>query len=271
MARWQKVETGVIYLCIPVFLVLFTFFSIPFMLLSSIAIVTLIFCLHNSWRREEYKDFHWQTLVRYWPLLLLSLVVTYLCVVSPFKIWDWEKHYAVFNALVQNPWPPIVELNEQSYFLRYFPAWYILPSLLAKIFGSQLLTIFIFIWTTVGVFISLFLAFSYLQKIRQLLAAALVFFFFAGLDLVGAWLNGYVPPPFPHWPNIWISWGEIWPALTGLAWTPQHVFRRLDRSMPIHIQSSSCCRIQCSNNCDDLSVVNFSSYWTNPYCIVGID
>lgn len=219
---------AIAYLSLPVFLVLFTFFTVPYVLLSAVALVVLSFCLHNSQLSKQHKDFCWQSLAKYWPLLLFSLVVTYFCVVSPFKVWDWEKHYAVFNALVQRPWPPVVELNEQSYFLRYFPSWYVLPSLFAKIFDHQLLIFFMFLWTATGVFIALLLAFSNLQgKQRHFFAAALVFFLFSGLDIIGAWLYGYVPPFLPHWPQIWvirgqISWGEIWPALTSLAWTPQH-------------------------------------------------
>lgn len=212
---------AIAYLSLPVFLVLFTFFSTPFVWLSAIALVVLLFCLLNS--QQDTKVYHKIKIRHCWPLLLVALVVTYLCVVSPFDIWDWEKHYAIFNALINKSWPPVVELKEQTYFLRYFTAWYALPSLFAKIFGTQLLTLAIFIWTTAGVFIALLLAFSYLSKTSHLFTATLVFFCFAGLDLVGAYLHGYVPPFFMHWPNIWISWGELWPALTGLAWVPQHV------------------------------------------------
>lgn len=215
---------AVVYLSIPVFLILFTFFSTPFVLMSAVALIVIVFCLYKCQQSGHSRDFRLRIFVDYWPLLLVSLVVTYLCVVSPFKIWDWEKHYAVFNSLIQNSWPPVVELGEQTWFLRYFPAYYVLPALFAKILGSQLLTVSMFIWTATGLFTALFLAFSHLQqKPRHLFVAALIFFFFAGLDIVGAWLNGYVPPLYPHWPQIWISWGEIWPALTGIAWTPQHV------------------------------------------------
>ncbi len=210
------------YLSLPVFMFLLAAFSLPFTLLSAVALVALVFCLFNSWQRGQTRPPR-SKIKNYAPLLLTALVVTYFCTVSPFDIWDWEKHYAILNALIQNPWPPVIELNEQTYFLRYFTAWHVLPALFAKIFGTQYLTAVLFIWTATGVFIALALAFSYLRKPSHLFLAALVFFFFAGLDLIGAWLHGYVPPLFMHWPNIWISWGEMWPALTGLAWTPQHV------------------------------------------------
>lgn len=163
---------AIAYLSLPVFLVLFTFFSTPFVWLSAIALVVLLFCLLNS--QQDTKVYHKIKIRHCWPLLLVALVVTYLCVVSPFDIWDWEKHYAIFNALINKSWPPVVELKEQTYFLRYFTAWYALPSLFAKIFGTQLLTLAIFIWTTAGVFIALLLAFSYLSKTSHLFTVPLM-------------------------------------------------------------------------------------------------
>ncbi len=214
---------AIAYLSIPVFIILFSFLSMPFVPIIAIALIVLVFCLCRSRYVERGKDFSFQMLVHYWPLLLISLVVTYICVVSPFKIWDWEKHFAVLNTLVESSWPPVVKLNEQTWFLRYYLGWYVVPSLFAKVFESQLLTFFMFIWTATGVFTTLFLAFSYLRKTSHLFIAVSVFFLFSGLDIIGCWLNDYTPSLFPHWPQIWAGWGEIWPALTSIAWAPQHV------------------------------------------------
>ena len=214
---------AIAYLSIPVFLVLFTFFSMPFVLLSAAALIVLVFCLCQFRHAHSNNNLNLRTLIDYWPLLLVSAIVTYLCVVSPFKIWDWEKHFAVLNTLAASSWPPVVDVHEQTWFLRYYLAWYAVPALLTKIFGSQLLTAFIFIWTATGVFTTLLLAFKSLSKASHLFIAVAVFFSFSGLDIIGAWLNGSVPGIYPHWPQIWAGWGEIWPALTGLAWTPQHV------------------------------------------------
>ena len=174
---------AIAYLSIPVFLVLFTFFSIPFVLLSAIALVVLVFCLYNYLQSGYTKDFRLRFLVKYWPLILISIVVTYLCVVSPFKVWDWEKHFAVLNTLVESSWPPVVKLNEETWFLRYYLGWYIVPALLAKMFGSQLLTAFMFIWTATGVFTTLFLAFSHFRKMHHFLLPRQYFSFSLGWTL----------------------------------------------------------------------------------------
>ena len=214
---------AIAYLSIPVFIIFFSFLSMPFVPIIAIALIVLVFCLCRSRYIERGEDFSFQMLVHYWPLLLISLVVTYICVVSPFKVWDWEKHFAVLNTLVESSWPPVVKLNEQTWFLRYYLGWYVVPALLAKMFGAQLLTAFMFIWTATGVFTTLFLAFSHFRKTHHFFIATTVFFLFSGLDIIGAWLNDYTPLTWPNWPQIWVGWGEIWPAFTGISWSPQHV------------------------------------------------
>ena len=215
---------AIAYLSLPVFIVLFTFFSMPFVLLSAAALVVLIFCIHNSWQSKQNKAFCWQSLIKHWPLLLVALVVTFPCIVYPIKVWDWEKHYAVFDFLIRTTWPPVLELNEQPHFLRYWIAWYIVPALLAKIFGAHLLTFFMYVWTTIGIFIALFLAFRYLQKPRHLFVAALVFFFFSGVDAAMLlFYPGYSEPLSTHWFQWWTAWGHIGSNLFNIVWIPQHL------------------------------------------------
>ena len=215
---------AIVYLSLPVFLVLFTFFSIPYVLLSSAALVVLIFCLHNSWQREDGKNFCWQSLVKYWPLLLVSIVITCLCVISPSaSIWDWDRNYPVFNLLIDNPWLHAIEIHDQAYFLRYYVAWYAVPSLFAKIFGVHLLTLFVVIWTTLGIVGMLFLAFSHLNKTSYLFVAALIFFFFSGLDILYAFYYGYVEPVNSRWLQWYNGWGHIGSNIFNAAWVPQHL------------------------------------------------
>ena len=215
------------YLILPVFLVLFTFFSTPFVISSSVALVILIFCLQRSQQLGK-TTFCLQAhnLAKYWPLLLVSLIATYFCVVSPFDSWDWQKHYAFFNLLSgEGSWPPVIEFNGHTWFLRHHLAWYIVPTLLTKIFGSQLLTASLFIWTTTGLFVALMLAFHNLNKTKHLFVAALVFLFFSGLDIVGAWLTSNITMPSISWLQWWAGeklFGTA-PTLICLQYSPHHI------------------------------------------------
>ena len=173
------------YLAFPVFVILFTFFSLPFMLLSALALVTLIFYLHRTYQLGNHLPLK-ALLLNYWPLLLISLLVSYLCV-YPFDAIDWRNYMAAFNLLEESYWPPVYELDGQTWFLRYYLAWFIPPALLAKILGQQTLMVGMFIWTAVGLIMTMLLAFRNLHKKHLLIIASLVFFLFSGLDLVGAW------------------------------------------------------------------------------------
>ena len=215
---------AIAYLSLPIFIVLFTFFSTPFVILSSISLVVFIFCLHNSWQNTQDKNLCWQYLIKYWQLMLFILILTAICIVFPIDVWDWEKHFAVMNTLVESSWPPVVDLNEETWFLRYCIAWYILPALLAKLFGLQFITLVTVIWTATGLFIAMLLAFHNISKSPRLLKAVLIFLVFSGLDIVGALLNNSLPAlRYPQWPQTWVGWGEMWPVLTGIAWIPQHL------------------------------------------------
>ena len=214
---------GVVYLSIPVFLVLFTFFSAPFVLLSAIALVLLVFCLYKSHYEGSNIDLHLQTLTRYWPLLLVSLTIAYLSLVYPFKCQDWGKHFAILNTLIGQSWPPVIEVNEQTWFLRYCVAWHALPALFAKILGLQSLTVAMVIWTAAGLFIALVLAFHNVRNTWFLFVSALVFFFFSGLDIIAIFSHAHIEPVTPWWLHWWTRWGYIGSNLAHIAWSPQHI------------------------------------------------
>ena len=214
---------GIVYLSIPVFLVLFTFFSAPFVLLSAIALVLLVFCLYKSPYEGSKIDLHLQTLYRCWPLLLVSLTIAYLSLVYPFKYQDWGKHFAVLNTLIGQSWPPVIDVDEQTWFLRYYVAWYTLPALFAKILGLQSLTAAMVFWTVTGLFIALMLAFHNMRKTWPLFVSALVFFFFSGLDIVRIFFQHPVEPVNANWLNWWLGIGVVGSNLFYVAWIPQHM------------------------------------------------
>ena len=214
---------ALIYLALPVFIILFSFFNTMYLVLSSIALVILIFFLAKQWRDA---NFHFFTLVKYWPLLLVSLTITYLSLAYPFvgkNEGDWLKHFAILNTLIRESWPPVIEFNEQTWFLRYYAAWYALPALFAKILGLQSLTVAMVIWTAAGLFIALVLAFHNVRKTWFLFVSALVFFFFSGLDIVRIFFQHHVEPVNPGWLSWWHGIGHVSSNLYSIAWVPQHI------------------------------------------------
>ena len=208
---------AILYLIIPVFIILFTFFSTPFVVPSAAALIILVFCLYRTYHSES----GWQlkSLLRYWPLLLVSLIVTYSCV-YPFDSVDWRNYLAAFNLLAESTWTPVYEYNGHTWFLRY----YIPPALVTKVIGGQFLMHSMFIWTAAGLILAMLLAFRNLHKKHLLIIAPLVFFLFSGLDIVGAWLVGMTELPNPYYLNWWGGqWlFEIFANLNAFSYSPHH-------------------------------------------------
>ena len=212
----------VIYLCIPLFLFLFTFLNLWFAALSAVLLVVLVCCVWHT--HAQQKTPLPMSLYRYWPLLLVVTGLVYGGIWSPFNYWDWQKHFAIFNLLIDQAWPPHIELVGQEHFLRYGLGWYLVPALLARVIGFVALTPTMFLWTLLGTCLALLLGLRELHKWWHLLLATLVFFFFSGLDLVGAWFmkNLASTPVDPHWLQWWVGWGQIAPNVFGITWVPQH-------------------------------------------------
>ena len=201
------------YLAFPVFIILFSFFSYPLVISSAIALITIILCLHKS--HQQGGDRQLKPLIKYWPLLLVSLVVTYACTALPLGECNWERTYAIFNLLMERSWPPVLILDEQMWFIRYYLAWYVVPTLFAKILGPQFLEPTLFVYTFTGLFIVLILAFHNFHKVRHLFAASLIFLFFSGLDLIGAWLTNNIEPLNQYWLSGWAK-GKVFAIFSNI-------------------------------------------------------
>ena len=153
--------------------------------------------------------------------------------------FDWIKHRLVFLELSRGDWPT----NLPSYLetpaqLRYYLGYYMVPGLIARLFGVAMLNWAVPLWTWCGASLVLIL-FSRDYRGWKILAAALILMLFGGMDFVrnilfdGAqWLE--LRAGFDGWP--WIGLGRIsleWGGHYGLAlqytsptvallWVPQH-------------------------------------------------
>ena len=214
---------GIIFLSIPIFLFLFTFLSTPFIISSSLALASLIFYLYRL--QLEHDSFLSLRLFRkYWPLLLVSFIISYISLSYPFESNDWKKHFAFFNILRENSWPPIFYFDKQTWFLRHHLAFYLVPSLFTKIFGQYFLITAAIVWTTIGLFITMSLAFHSVQRASHLFIAALVFFLFSGLDIISVTIfyPGYNMELYQGWLQWRYGIGQISSNLFNITWVPTH-------------------------------------------------
>ncbi len=215
---------AVIYLCLPLFLLLFTFFNLWFTTLSAVLLVVLVCYIHRTRPTATSLPQPWY---RYWPMLLVVAGIVYGGVWSPFNCLDWVRHFATLNLLIEHDWPPQITRVGQEHFLRYSLGWYLVPALTARILGLVALTPTMFLWTLLGVCLALLFVLREMRRPQHVLLATLVFFFFSGLDLVGAYFMWFTEnlassPPGPDWLQWWAGWGQIATNVVGVTWVPQH-------------------------------------------------
>ena len=207
-------------LSLPIFVLLFSFFSIYYVVLSSCCIVALVYIFywqHVGETQQQALALHWRHLV----LLVIVGIIVWFCTGAVF-VTDWYKHYVLFNVLHAEAWPPLPTLNEQPHLLRYALGWYMLPALAAKIGGLATLQVAIVIWSTLCLFTALFITWRGVTRTWQMCIAVLIFFCFSGVDFLGAWLMDFTHDFFSPKLQWWFHDNSFKPNLFSIVWIPQH-------------------------------------------------
>ena len=143
---------AIIYLSLPLALWLVGYFhwwvGVP---LCALLVVSLWRCLAGPW---EFR-----LLANLFPMLAISILFVALTPMSglvvPFEGGDWAKHRSLLTDLVQSDWPAQTQVvgeqrEEESAYLRYYLAFYLVPAFIAKPFGLPGLNWAVPLWTLLG-------------------------------------------------------------------------------------------------------------------------
>ena len=210
-----------LYLLVPSVIILLWFSGWP--ILAATAAVGALFW--TTARPKYHYGFLSTLLVGTWPYIILSASVVWIMgVLPPFaQNSDWFKHYAIFNALTDNAWPPRLITGDGFGTLRYYLAYYAVPSLAGKFFGRSFLSIAIFSWTTLGIYLALVLAFGWRERaMASVFTLGSVFLLFSGADFIGTKYTGVSFGPPMHFEWWWKPFGQLSSNITNLFWAPQH-------------------------------------------------
>jgi hypothetical protein len=118
-----------------------------------------------------------------------------------FQNLDFIIRNAVFRDLIQYHWPVIypADPNNPVRALVYYIGFWMPAALLGKLAGWNVASLFLFLWTWLGVI--LVVAQMRVRMGTSLLAAALLLIFFSGMDALGVLYMRYI---FPNiYPNLW--------------------------------------------------------------------
>ena len=138
---------GYLYLPIFIFLLGWTsiFISVPVLVFSLIAIYFATKKIYNENMKKTSSDFC-EILIVFFIFFLFFVLVGHSDLFA--QDFDWHKHHAIFNDLLNYEWP-VVYKNDSM--LTYYLGQYIVPSLIGKIFHSSLVMIWsIPIWNAAG-------------------------------------------------------------------------------------------------------------------------
>lgn len=178
------------------------------------ALIYVVYCLASEWTRPT-------RIPRYvlWTLPVAFAWTTAAGIVplGGYLNGDWAKHFAVLNALVERPWPVVID----GQYLRYSVAYYLPAALAGKVGGLGILSWAIAAWTIAGLWLLFCMICERLDSSARQIAAVAVFMIFSGADVVGTIFTNYRQGPGNHF-EWWARIGELPSNTTTLFWTPQH-------------------------------------------------
>lgn len=182
-----------------------------------------------------------------------------------FQEVDFYVRNPIFKALVEEKWPLCIDLSRQTLEVRedigadivgfsyYFTYW--LPAaLFGKITSMAYANMALLLWTFLGLFI-LILNISRITKM-DILFLAVIMFFFAQPDIVGALLNGGNRWTFQHWNPVGIYEGFV-----------ASLFLVFNQALPCWVIVVLILRLKDLRNLAFVASVLFSY---SPWCTIGI-
>ena len=136
---------------------------------------------------------------------------------------DWYVRDAVLHDLSTRPWP--VQYSVQSDALPVLlraPLGYFLPAaLLARLFDASLASLFLFVWSLIGVVITFLLMAGPHKRVAAFALLLFLFVFFSGMDLIG-YLVLHDQPGIGQHIEWWAFIFQYSSITTQLFWVPNH-------------------------------------------------
>jgi hypothetical protein len=134
---------------------------------------------------------------------------------------DWVPRFAVLRDLVIEAWPPrYIDDAGNAMLLRAPPGYYLPPAVVARLAGLAHADAILLGWTWLGV--ALFFCANLAGTPGQKLAAALLFAFASGLDVIGLLLRSGALPQLTQHIEWWAGGMQYSSNATLLFWVPNH-------------------------------------------------
>ncbi|MAT42511.1 MAG: hypothetical protein CL609_09235 [Anaerolineaceae bacterium] len=204
------IVSAYLFFIIPLILFFFGWLKLIVSVIFSILLIMgFILCLRN-WEFLAYKLSYKRTQFLIFTIILVGIWLVFSGIGGlGFQNDDFSGRNAMLRDLISHTWPvhydysdqPILQeiFGDQGALIYYFSFW--LPSaLVGKFFGWKVANYFLFLWTGIGVLLTILLIARYVKKTN--IGYLIIFIFWGGLDIIGfVLLNdlnlfGNTQPPF---------------------------------------------------------------------------
>jgi len=190
-------KIGVGYLLFPYFLFFWGWLRLP------IAILLICALIFSFWRFTYLTDREYSAKEEFSiPWLVVAIAVVLIGIwllysgVGHFsdQVGDYKKHNLILAHLINQDWPVIQKITDKSsYILIYYIAYYLPASIVGKYFGIVVANAFQFLFSLIGILLSIYLLFTIIGR-RKILYVVILFILFGGMDILGGQLlNGSLP------------------------------------------------------------------------------
>ncbi len=216
-----------IYLALPLFI-----FFMGWLDYGWAALLTLLYGLafYKAYAGIATQDYVWQLSGSV--VLMLAGIAVFWCFFAGigyfyYQSFDYHFRNAVFRDLITYDWPVMYDRADTP--MVYYMAFWLFPALLAKIsaltvhnayWNFYVANIYLFIYAATGVTL-IFMQLAAALKTRgwkPVLAAALMFMLFSGLDIIGILFFRVQEQPFAYHLDWWATFIQYSSFSTGMFW-----------------------------------------------------
>lgn len=208
-----------LYMVIPIIIFFIGWMKIFFGLFFSIVLAFgLYYFIKTRYREDEYFNIELKG------FLIMTIVVLIWVSLSGmggyfYQRWDWHGRNAVLRDLVEYSWPVIYP--ETGNALVYYFVFWMIPALIGKICGWEMANFALYIWTFIGIMISMLLICKLLNlnTTKKIITMVWIYIFWGGLNILGVlYVNGRGYADYGL-----LGGGFGWPdAVTGYQYTPNN-------------------------------------------------
>lgn len=248
---------AVFYLALPLFIFIFGYLKLVLAIPVCLALLTGLF----FWFRQQSSSHLAKLNIKEEVVIgAIALVLVAISGVGEFvnSTGDWVKHYTVINDLITLKWPVYygTTILLKDTLLTYYLGYYLVPAVIGKYIAWSWLIKFIYLYTTLGLYIGLYLVFSLFKQRRW--QSLVVFLLLGGVDVFGWLIVKHVVPPLATdiewWSGIRIQFSSFF---TLLAWVPQHLLPALLLTPIIFAEN-----IESRNNRNLIFYLMLSLFWS---------